>query len=234
MPDHATSEAAVLPPEQSAVMSTVSASTNLIRAAVRARRWARDTSGMAAIEFAMIVPIMAVMFIGAVELSQAIIVDRRVTAIAATTADLVARAETQITQSDVTDIMRASSFIMAPYTRNQLQIVVRELQSSPTSATIVKESWICTYNGTGQTLVCNCSNTARTVPGSLVGTNDAVVRAEVTYGYQPLVFDYFMKRNWGSTGTSYNLSETIYQKPRGQWPVLQQSNGTSCPPPTFP
>jgi len=195
-------------------------------------RWRDD--GVAAIEFALIVPMVAIMFVGAVELSQALTVDRRVTQAANATADLVARAETQITQSDITDIMRASSFIMAPYTRNQLQIVVRELQSSPTSATIVKESWICTYNGTGQTLVCSCSNTARTVPGNLVGTNDAVVRAEVTYGYQPLVFDYFMKRNWGSTGTSYNLSETIYQKPRGQWPVLQQSNGTACPPPTFP
>ena len=42
------------------------------------------------VEFAFIVPIMAVMFIGAVELSQAIIVDRRVTQIASSTADLVA------------------------------------------------------------------------------------------------------------------------------------------------
>ena len=215
-------------------MPTASASTRLLRVAVRARRWGRDTSGMAAIEFAMIVPIMAVMFIGAVELSQAIIVDRRVTAIAATTADLVARAETQISQSDITDIMRASSFILAPYPRNQLQIVVRELQSSPTSATVVKESWNCTYNGTGQTLVCNCMNASKTIPGNLIGTNDAVVLAEVTYGYQPLVFDYFMKRNWGSTGTSYLLSESTYQKPRGQGPVLQQPNGTACPAPTFP
>ena len=40
---------------------------------------------MAALEFAFIVPIMGVMFIGAVELSQAIIVDRRVTQIASST-----------------------------------------------------------------------------------------------------------------------------------------------------
>ena len=63
-----------------------------------------------------IAPIMGVMFIGAVELSQAIIVDRRVTQIASSTADLVARAETTIAQSDITDIMKAGSFIMAPYT----------------------------------------------------------------------------------------------------------------------
>jgi Flp pilus assembly protein TadG len=204
------------------------------RAAMLLRRWKRDVSGMAAVEFAMIVPMMAVMFIGAVELSQAIIVDRRVTAIASSTADLVARAESAISQSDITDIMRAGSFIMAPYTQNQLQITIRELQSSPTSATIVKESWSCTYNGTGQTMVCSCTNAAKMVPANLVGTNDAVILSEVTYGYQPLVFDYFMKKNWGSTGSSYNLLEAIYQKPRGQWPVLKQSDGTSCPAPTFP
>ena len=41
----------------------------------------------------MIVPIMSAMFIGAVEVSQAITVDRRVTQVASSTADLVARAE---------------------------------------------------------------------------------------------------------------------------------------------
>ena len=53
----------------------------------------RDSRGVAAIEFAMIVPIMSAMFIGAVEVSQAITVDRRVTQVASSTADLVARAE---------------------------------------------------------------------------------------------------------------------------------------------
>ena len=61
------------------------------RAGALLGRWRADASGMAAVEFAFIVPIMGVMFIGAVELSQAIIVDRRVTQIASSTADLVAR-----------------------------------------------------------------------------------------------------------------------------------------------
>src|SRR5207244_1629235 len=70
-------------------------------------RWRASTEGVAAVEFALIVPIMAIMFIGAVELSQAITVDRRVTQVASSTADLVARAETQISQAEITDIMKA-------------------------------------------------------------------------------------------------------------------------------
>jgi hypothetical protein len=66
-------------------------------------------------------------------------------------------------------------------------------------------------------------------------TNDSVIVSQVTYAYKPLVFDYFMKRNFASSSAgTYTLSETIYQKPRGQWPNFQQANGTSCPAPTFP
>lgn len=205
-----------------------------LRTGALLRRWKADASGMAALEFAFIVPIMGVMFIGAVELSQAIIVDRRVTQIASSTADLVARAEQNIPQADISDIMKAGSFIMSPYALNPLKIVLREYQSSPTSATNVKMSWQCTYNGTGGTLTCACTNSTITVPANLMGTNDAVVVAIVTYDYKPLVFDYFMKRNWGgSTAGTYTLNETIYQKPRGQWPVLVPTSSTACTPPTF-
>jgi Flp pilus assembly protein TadG len=205
------------------------------RAGALLRRWKADAAGIAAVEFAMIVPMRGVMFIGSVELSQAIIVDRRVTQIASSTADLVARDETQISQSDITDIMKAGSFIMAPYSQNPLQIVIREFQSSTSSATNVKQSWTCTYNGVGATLACACTNTAATPPANLMTTNDAVIVSLVTYQYKPLVFDYFMKKNYtASSNGAYTLSETIYQKPRGQWPMFQQANGTKCPSPTFP
>jgi Flp pilus assembly protein TadG len=215
-------------------MSTLSLIDVAARANALLRRWARDGRGMAAVEFAFIAPLMGVMFIGAVELSQAIIVDRRVTQIASSTADLVARSETTIAQSDITDIMKAGSFIMAPYTQTPLQIVLVELQSSPASATTVKQSWTCTYSGTGGSTTCSCTNSSVTVPANLVTTNDAVIVSRVTYAYKPLVFDYFMKKNYPVVGGAYTLSETIYQKPRGQWPVLLQSNGTACAAPTFP
>jgi Flp pilus assembly protein TadG len=207
------------------------------RAGALLRRWKADAAGIAAVEFALIVPMMGVMFIGAVELSQAIIVDRRVTQIAASTADLVARVQQPpdtLYQADIADIMRAGSFIMAPYSQNPLQIVMREIQTSPTSATIAKQSWSCTYSGTGSTLTCACSNVSITVPANLMGTQDSVVVSQVTYAYKPLVFDYFFKKNYGGTSGTYTLTESKYQKPRGQWPMFQQANGTKCPSPTFP
>ena len=46
---------------------------------------------------------------------------------------------------------------------------------------------------------CACSNTTATAPANLVTTNDAVIVSQVTYAYKPLVFDYFMKKNYASS-----------------------------------
>ena len=198
------------------------------------RRYTGNQDGMAAIEFAMIAPIMALMFIGAVELSQAITVDRRVTQVASSTADLVARAEKQISQTEITDIMKVGGYIMKPYSEAPVQIIVRNVTSSPTDAAVAKQSWSCTYQGTGQTQTCACSSNNYTLPGNLVSTNDSVVIAEVTYAYKPLLFDFFMKKSTGGTGSgTYTLTEKTYLKPRGQAAMLLQANNTPCPSPSF-
>jgi Flp pilus assembly protein TadG len=198
------------------------------------RTWQTNESGVAAMEFALIAPLMAAMFVGAVEMSQVITVDRRVTQIAGSTADLVARADKKISQTEISDIMRVGSYIMKPYNSSPINIVLRNVTSSSTSATNTKQSWTCSYTGSTQAQTCTCTNTAFTLPANLVTTNDSVVVAEVTYAYVPLVFNYVMKRTWGGGGTSYTLSETIYMKPRSQAAMMLQSDGTTpCASPTF-
>lgn len=205
---------------------------------VRMRRllaaWQADTRGVAAIEFALVAPLMAAMFVGAVEMSQAITVDRRVTQIAGSTADLVARADKTIAQSEISDIMRVGSYILKPYSATPIRITLRNVTSSPANASQTKQSWTCSYNGTGGTQTCECTNTSFPLPANMVTTNDSVVVAEVTYDYVPLVFNYVMKNTWGGSGASYRLSETIYMKPRSQRAMLLQPDGTTpCADPTF-
>ncbi|MFM9673691.1 hypothetical protein, partial [Streptomyces galilaeus] len=67
---------------------------------------------------------------------------------------------------------------------------MRNVTSSPSSATTTKQSWYCTYNSNGGgTNTCACNVTAYTLPTGLVSTNDSVVVAEVRYFYTPLLFD---------------------------------------------
>lgn len=202
------------------------------RAGSLIRRWRDDTRGIAAVEFALIVPVMAVMFIGMVELSQAITVSRRVTQIASSTADLVARADKTISQTEVRDIMRAGSYIMKPSDTKPLKIILRNVTSSPASALIAKQTWSCTYIGATDTQTCACSNTTYNLPSNLVTTNDSVVVAEVTYTYAPQIFDYFLKIAFA--GGAYTMAETTYLKPRSQRAMLLQTdNVTPCANPTF-
>jgi Flp pilus assembly protein TadG len=216
-------------------MSRISFNAILFRAIDLARRSRRDTRGVAAIEFAFIAPIMVFMFIGAVELSQAIIVDRRITQASSSIADLVARQENKMLISEMTDIVRIGGFIMAPYDQAPLQVVVRNVSSSPSDEKKTKQSWQCTAAGANATPVCTCMNETYLLPSGLVTTNDSVVVAEVTYTYTPRVFDYFLKSGSpgkGGPGT-YTLNERVFMKPRGQAAILQQKNGADCPSPTY-
>ena len=211
-----------------------------VRAGAHIRRWQRDAAGVAAVEFAFIVPIMSIMFMGAVELSQAITVDRRVTQVANSIADLVARAETSISQAEISDIMKIGGYIMEPSSAGPLQIVLRNVTSSSTNANLTKQSWTCAYDGSGgaggtPTQTCACTNTTQTVPAGLITTNDTVVVAEAKYDYHPVVFDFFLKKAFAGSGTAgvYTLTQTVYMKPRSQTAMLLQANGTPCPAPTF-
>ena len=58
---------------------------------LRVRGLWTDRSGLAAVEFAMIFPIMVVMYFGVVEFSSAIAVDRKATQVARTLADLTSQ-----------------------------------------------------------------------------------------------------------------------------------------------
>lgn len=199
------------------------------------QRMRANDQGVAAIEFAFIAPLVFTLFVGAVEVSQAFTVDRRVMQVATTTGDLVARADSSITQSEMTDIMAVGSYIMLPYSSSPLEMTVRNITSSPSSATTTKQSWYCTYNANGGgSNSCACNVTAYTVPTGLISTNDSVVVAEVRYFYTPLLFDSVLKRVMTKSGGAYTLTKKSYSKPRSNAAMYKQANGTTCPSPTFP
>ncbi len=194
-----------------------------------ARLFARRAEGIAAVEFALIVPLMATLFVGAVELSQAITANRRVTQVGSTTGDLVARA-TDVSDSDVLDIMKVGSYLLSPYSTSGLKVDIRVIGSSAASATVTTLKWICSYNATNpNSVTCTCPNTAYTIPTGLVGTSDYVVISNVTYGYRPSLFDVFMRQAYGGAGGVYTMTEAVYLKPRSSVPQLTIGNSaTKC------
>src|SRR5713226_6001328 len=89
----------------------------------RARGLLDDCRGIAATEFAVIVPVMLVLFFGVVEFSSGVAVDRKVTLMARTLSDLTSQSppptiqslSATVVDSDLQNIFTASISVMYPY-----------------------------------------------------------------------------------------------------------------------
>ena len=207
----------------------------LFRQRVRLAAWVENfrsrNEGVAAVEFALIVPIMATLFIGAVEMSQAVTVNRRVTQVGSTTGDLVARADANISSTDITDIMKVGSYLLNPFPAASLKVDISVVSSSAANAATTTQKWLCSYDGANpNTVNCTCPNTAYAIPAGLVTTSDSVVIASVSYGYKPVVFDVFMKSAFTGpkAGGVYTMTEKVYLKPRAACPQITKADTTTC------
>jgi Flp pilus assembly protein TadG len=213
-----------------------------IAAAARTRnllqRFRDRTDGVAAVEFALIVPIMAVMMIGAIEISQAVTIDRRVSQVASATGDLVARVETDIQTTEVHDIAKIGSWLVAPFASSDLKLKLSLVTvpcpasgpcpttDPPVNATNQRMRWTCEFNGASPNVInCTCPKSNYTMPQTgLIKYGDAVIVSDVEYSYKPLFFDYFMKMSQPSAGGVYKLTEVLHLKTRG---VCTKLNGPS-------
>src|SRR5450631_3747969 len=101
-----------------------------LRVRLSLRNLASDCSGIAATEFAVIVPIMLVMFFGTVEFSTGVAVDRKVTLVARTLSDLTSQS-TSVGDTDMTNFFAASGAIMTPYSSAPTHSTISELYVDP-------------------------------------------------------------------------------------------------------
>ena len=76
---------------------------------------------MAAVEFAIILPFMAVLYIGGVELGDGLAIQVKVTDTAHTVADLISQQSANTDIATVNTILNASAAIIAPYAFLQVQ-----------------------------------------------------------------------------------------------------------------
>jgi Flp pilus assembly protein TadG len=168
------------------------------RLAMRLAHFARERRGLAAVEFAMLLPMMMTLFLGSVEVTTGIAIKRKVNLTAHALADLSSQF-TSIANSDMSNILNASSDIIAPYAIANLQSVVSELSvDGQGNATVV---WSNTLNGTARTVGQSVS-----IPSGMAVPNSYLILGEATYRYNPS-YGYVI------TGTM-TLSNQIYMRPR--------------------
>jgi Flp pilus assembly protein TadG len=164
----------------------------------RLRGLAGDERGVSAVEFAMLLPLMLSLYFGAVELSQGIGADRKVTLTARTVADLVSQVSS-VNNADMTNSLNAASAVMAPYPVSNLKVTVSSVKIDANSkATVV---WSDTLNGSARAI-----GSTVTLPSALLIANTYLIWSEVQYTYKPTI-------GYVVSGT-LTLKDQIYMRPR--------------------
>ena len=171
------------------------------------RRFKRDRRGVSAVEFAFIAPLMIGLYLGCTEISDGVAADRKVSLTAGALANLPAQVAT-ITIAEMTNILDASSAIIAPYDAGKLKMTVSCLSIDANKN--VKVKWSVTRNGAVE------SGTL-TIPPALAVANTQLIYSEVSCAYTLIV-------GYTISGT-LTLSDHMYMSPRITPPVY---NGIAC------
>jgi Flp pilus assembly protein TadG len=161
-------------------------------------RFAVAKDGIAAVEFAMIAPVMIIMYFGVTEIADGYDANTKATAVASTAADLIAQ-EKIVCDAEMTDAFTALNAIMYPFPPNSMKIRISSLIDNGNGT--VKVAW-----SDGQNIAPRTVNSSVTIPAGLVTTGGSVIMSEVEYTYNSPA-PYFIP-------TAVSMNDTYYLHPR--------------------
>jgi Flp pilus assembly protein TadG len=159
----------------------------------------RNNSGLAAVEFAMIIPLMAALLVGTNEFAAGVAVDRKVTLMARTLSDLTSQ-NTKVTDDQLTNFFNASKAIMTPYSSTPVQGTISELYINPDTLK-ARVQW-------SQGVETHADGDVIDIPDALKVGGSYLIYSEVKYKYVPSVA-WFINKTDGIT-----LRDVSYTRPR--------------------
>lgn len=167
----------------------------------------RSRRGVAAVEFALTLPIWITLLLGMSDGCYCLIVNERTDRIAYTTANIVTQYQT-ITLANLADIVQAGSQLMNPFTFGASGVIIITSVYQPQTGNPVIE-WQYTGGGTlGKGSQIGTTGGTPALPNGLVlNPTDNVIISEVYYQFTPM----FVSEGLFSSGTVYRVA--VY-KPR--------------------
>jgi Flp pilus assembly protein TadG len=161
-------------------------------------RFAADQRGVSAVEFALLLPLMLTMYFGTLEVTDAISADRQVTLVASTVANIASQ-YTQVSNSDVSNILGASAQVLAPFPAANATVTLTSVLIDGSGN--AKVDWSATLNGTTRS-----GDVTSSIPAALLAKNTSVLWGEATYKYKPII-------GYVVTGT-LTMGNQIFSRPR--------------------
>jgi Flp pilus assembly protein TadG len=159
--------------------------------ALRLRRFGKDERGVAAIEFALVLPVMALILLGCFEVPRFVLIYQKIARTSSGVADLVAQADEKISATQMTDVFSASKMMMQPYDVVANGVVIVSSINNP-AGTGVKITWQ-RRNGTVATaskLGIEGATPAALPAGLTPIADEELLTAEVYFNYTPIFKTY--------------------------------------------
>jgi Flp pilus assembly protein TadG len=180
--------------------------------ASKLRRFAVDQRGVSAVEFAILLPLMLTMYLGGVEVSQAVSADRKTTLVAHTIGDLTAQVS-NVQTADVTNVFNAGNAVAFPFPSANLAMTLTSvcIDSTGTHATV---GWSQTQGGTARS-----GDVTTLIPTALKVAGTSLIWGEASYNYRPTI-------GWTITGT-LQLKDKFFLRPRLSCSVTL-NNASGC------
>jgi len=166
----------------------------VVRALAGVWRFGHAREAVAAVEFALVMPVMLTLYLGSIELSSLINVDQRITTIAGTVGDLVARENGEIDAATMSEYFQAATSVISPFTTTGLGQVVSVVYVN--SSGVTKVLWSQATGGATARTVSQAFPGPHTIPTSMINitkgtTAPYIIVSEASYSYKPLLGLFF-------------------------------------------
>jgi Flp pilus assembly protein TadG len=177
----------------------------------------RDRRGVAAIEFAFIVPVFLCGYFITMEATQGLEVNRKVARMASSAGDLITQ-QSAITRSEVQAIMNIGGAIIQPYNRSEPTLEVTAIQFGNEPTPVARVVWSMRLDGQGNPVAVAAKNSIVT-DAELTPLRSAgafFIRATSHLAYEPVVTWAPGREPVGllAAFSGINMGETYYLRPR--------------------
>lgn len=169
-------------------------------------RLRRNQSGLAAIEMALIFPVVLVLFLGMIDVTALISDNRRLSYSANAVADLVSRLESPATKAKIEDAFKAVDVVMKSAQPTPVRVEVWNYRKNASG----NAAWVWRHKSdTGS----DCAVPVTTQLATLMAAGNDIIVAVTCATYTPIIFR-FTGRTILRTSQSFPMREQIVMRPR--------------------
>ena len=169
-----------------------------------------NQEGVSAVEFALIAPLLIFIYLGAVELSLLMRVDRRVTSTTASLGDLTARLAT-VTDDDMEEMFAAAEVMMQPYEAQSATMRITSIVDHGDGKPV--EEWSDAYK-----MAAYSKGAKVAVPNGIISSPGSIILSEVVYEYDSKI--------GGFINTTKTIKDEFYLRPRRVDEIARVTSGS--------